>query len=101
MRPGCCSCKRLQSCRSLLPTPLSNLRDNRPAPRATIPRSRNPRKRKSPKTQIMDRHAAQRELEQYRIEEQPYYRPTGQEISLYEAAYAVRMPMMLKGPTGC
>ena len=35
------------------------------------------------------------------IGEQPYYRPVGDEVPLYEAAYAVRMPMMLKGPTGC
>ena len=40
-------------------------------------------------------------IEQYRIHTEPYYRPTGQEIELYEAAYAVRLPMMLKGPTGC
>lgn len=40
-------------------------------------------------------------IEQYRIGEEPYYRPTGDEVALFEAAYAVRMPMMLKGPTGC
>lgn len=40
-------------------------------------------------------------IEQYRIHTEPYYRATGQEIGLYEAAYAVRLPMMLKGPTGC
>jgi nitric oxide reductase NorQ protein len=38
---------------------------------------------------------------QYRILDEPYYRPIGSEVDLYEAAYAVRMPMMLKGPTGC
>ena len=38
---------------------------------------------------------------QYLIETEPYYRATGNEVELYEAAYAVRMPMMLKGPTGC
>jgi nitric oxide reductase NorQ protein len=32
---------------------------------------------------------------------QPYYRPVGDEVALYEAAYAARMPVMLKGPTGC
>ena len=37
----------------------------------------------------------------YRIADEPYYRPVGNEVALYEAAYAVRMPMMLKGPTGC
>jgi nitric oxide reductase NorQ protein len=40
-------------------------------------------------------------IDQYRIEEEPYYRPIGNEVELYEAAYAARMPMMLKGPTGC
>ncbi|HYH17726.1 MAG TPA: CbbQ/NirQ/NorQ/GpvN family protein [Azospirillum sp.] len=40
-------------------------------------------------------------LSGYLIGEEPYYRPTGNEIALFEAAYADRMPMMLKGPTGC
>jgi nitric oxide reductase NorQ protein len=49
----------------------------------------------------MDRYPADDLIAQYVIQAQPYYRATGQEIALYEAAYAVRMPMMLKGPTGC
>jgi len=40
-------------------------------------------------------------VRQYLIDREPYYRPVGDEIRLYEAAYAVRMPIMLKGPTGC
>jgi nitric oxide reductase NorQ protein len=40
-------------------------------------------------------------IEQYRVTKQPYYRAVADEIELYEAAYSVRMPMMLKGPTGC
>ena len=40
-------------------------------------------------------------VEQYMIRREPYYRPVDSEIELYLAAYAVRMPMMLKGPTGC
>lgn len=39
--------------------------------------------------------------EQYRISTQPYYRAVADEVELFEAAYSVRMPMMLKGPTGC
>lgn len=39
--------------------------------------------------------------DEYRIAEEPYYRPVGDEIAKYEAAYDVRMPVMLKGPTGC
>lgn len=38
--------------------------------------------------------------EQYRIADEPFYRPTGNEVELFEAAYAARMPVMLKGPTG-
>ena len=41
------------------------------------------------------------DVQQYLIREQPYYRSVGDEVELYEAAYSVRMPMMLKGPTGC
>lgn len=41
------------------------------------------------------------QLTEYRIKKTPYYRATGDETELYEAAYSVRMPMMLKGPTGC
>lgn len=40
-------------------------------------------------------------LEQYQVRKEPYYRAVGDEVALYEAAYSVRMPMMLKGPTGC
>jgi nitric oxide reductase NorQ protein len=39
--------------------------------------------------------------EQYTIAQEPYYRSVGNEVALYEAAYAARMPVMLKGPTGC
>nr|MBL8410389.1 AAA family ATPase [Dechloromonas sp.] len=37
----------------------------------------------------------------YRIRHEPFYQPQGNEIALYEAAYAARLPVMLKGPTGC
>ena len=40
-------------------------------------------------------------VRQYTIDAQPYYRAIADEVALFEAAYAVRMPMMLKGPTGC
>ncbi len=44
---------------------------------------------------------SEHEADAYRITEQPFYRPVGDEIELFEAAYAARMPLMLKGPTGC
>jgi nitric oxide reductase NorQ protein len=40
-------------------------------------------------------------LDSYRIKSEPYYEPLGQEIEVYLAAYAERLPVMLKGPTGC
>jgi nitric oxide reductase NorQ protein len=39
--------------------------------------------------------------QQYRIAREPYYRRVSDEVALYEAAYGARMPVMLKGPTGC
>ena len=33
--------------------------------------------------------------------EQPYYLPIGDEVSVFQAAYACRLPILLKGPTGC
>ncbi len=38
---------------------------------------------------------------QYQIKTEPYYLPVANEVELYLAAYQARMPMMLKGPTGC
>ena len=36
-----------------------------------------------------------------RIETEPYYEPLGGEVAMFEAAYASRVPVLLKGPTGC
>ncbi len=35
------------------------------------------------------------------IETPPYYLPSGDEIDLFTAAYKAKLPVMLKGPTGC
>jgi nitric oxide reductase NorQ protein len=40
-------------------------------------------------------------IKPYVIDKEPFYRPLGDEIALFEAAYACRLPMLLKGPTGC
>lgn len=39
--------------------------------------------------------------EQYKIRQEPFYQAQGDEVKLYEAAYAARLPVMVKGPTGC
>ena len=44
---------------------------------------------------------SERLLDAFRIGKEPYYLPVGEEVSLFEAAYAARLPVMLKGPTGC
>ena len=41
------------------------------------------------------------DIEQYKIKTEPYYEPVGDELELYSSAYEVRMPLMIKGPTGC
>ena len=37
----------------------------------------------------------------YPAREAPYYVPTAGEIAIFEACHAQRLPVMLKGPTGC
>jgi nitric oxide reductase NorQ protein len=64
-------------------------------PIRALPRARSPKGAPSRRPPLGDL------IRQYLILEQPYYRPTGDEVALFQAAYAVRMPMMLKGPTGC
>ncbi len=43
----------------------------------------------------------ERAIEEYTVAEEPFYLATKSEIELFEAAYAARLPVMLKGPTGC
>jgi nitric oxide reductase NorQ protein len=40
-------------------------------------------------------------LDAYRIASEPFYQLVGDEIAVFEAAFAERLPVMLKGPTGC
>lgn len=40
------------------------------------------------------------DLESYKLTKELYYRPVQDEVELFTAAYAQRMPVMLKGPTG-
>jgi nitric oxide reductase NorQ protein len=41
------------------------------------------------------------QTESYRVHQEPFYQPQGDEVAHYTAAYAARLPVMLKGPTGC
>ena len=40
-------------------------------------------------------------IEKYRITREPYYLSVKDEIAIYETAYRAKLPVMLKGPTGC
>ncbi len=40
-------------------------------------------------------------MDAYRIASEPFYRASSGEIDLFAAAYKARLPVMLKGPTGC
>ncbi|MCZ6852863.1 MAG: CbbQ/NirQ/NorQ/GpvN family protein [Gammaproteobacteria bacterium] len=35
------------------------------------------------------------------LSQKPYYLPLGDEVELFRAAYQARLPVLLKGPTGC
>jgi len=45
----------------------------------------------------VERDAVQKPVEG----EAPFYLPQGNEVEVFKAAYAKRLPVMLKGPTGC
>jgi nitric oxide reductase NorQ protein len=40
-------------------------------------------------------------VEEYRFEREPFYLPVGDEVEIFRAAFACRLPVLLKGPTGC
>ena len=40
-------------------------------------------------------------IEEYHPHVEPYYVATGDEVALFEAAFASKIPVLLKGPTGC
>ena len=37
----------------------------------------------------------------FAADSEPYYLPLGDEIEIFRAAYSARLPVLLKGPTGC
>ena len=47
------------------------------------------------------RKGTEKPFEQYQILEEPYYQPIRDEVRIFTAAYKARLPVLLKGPTGC
>ena len=37
----------------------------------------------------------------FTADNEPYYLPLGDEVDVFRAAYGARLPVLLKGPTGC
>ena len=46
-------------------------------------------------------HYTEYAIEEFLVRDEPYYRPIGDEIELFTAAYRQHIPVLLKGPTGC
>ncbi len=51
-------------------------------------------------TQRKEEQYKQYRVEEYFIEEEPYFIPLSDEVEIFEAAYRQRVPLLLKGPTG-
>lgn len=45
--------------------------------------------------------AVEKSIQDFRIDSEPFYLPIADEVELFEIAYENRLPLMLKGPTGC
>src|SRR5574337_2126344 len=51
--------------------------------------------------ETMTKHAAEKSIQDYRVAREPFYLPIQDEVELFKIAYENRLPLMLKGPTGC
>ena len=49
----------------------------------------------------MNRTTARNSNPSSRLDDEPWYLPLSDEVELFEAAYQARLPVILKGPTGC
>jgi len=46
-------------------------------------------------------HVLEKKIEEHLIDKEPFYLPQGDELTIAQAAYDNKMPILLKGPTGC
>jgi len=49
----------------------------------------------------LNQEASETAIQEYRIETEPFYLPIRDEIELFTIAFENKLPLMLKGPTGC
>ncbi len=52
-------------------------------------------------SEVKSRTFKEHPFEEYFIKEEPFYLPLRDEVQIFEAAYAQKIPVLLKGPTGC
>jgi nitric oxide reductase NorQ protein len=59
--------------------------------------------KKSAKKQSLGPTPGNRDVafEEYVFRDEPFYMPVAHEVEIFEAAHARRLPILLKGPTGC
>jgi len=50
--------------------------------------------------QQVSKHYREHLIQEYVVEEEPFYLPVADEVSLFTAAYEEKVPVLLKGPTG-
>ena len=50
---------------------------------------------------VEQKMSVETKLRDFLIEQEPFYRPVGNEVEIFIAACRQRLPLMLKGPTGC
>ena len=51
--------------------------------------------------ETMTTQAAEKSMQDYKVTREPFYLPIHDEVDLFRIAYENRLPLMLKGPTGC
>ena len=57
---------------------------------------------KSPRQNSLTAHSSRHlAFEEYLLIEEPFYLPIAHEVEIFEAAHSKRLPILLKGPTGC
>ena len=55
----------------------------------------------APRDIVSKKRMAEQAIEEFRVTQEPFYLPVGNEVELFEAAHTARLPVILKGPTGC
>jgi nitric oxide reductase NorQ protein len=50
---------------------------------------------------VLSRTTLEKDIQEFKITEEPYYLPIKDEVGLFKIAYENSLPLMLKGPTGC